>query len=210
MKLQKNIFIVLAFVALYFGVAWFFPWELAQLDSTVSIAYLWDVLFAVLIGIAYQLPLKKPTWPKHFKGALARCLVILLLALTSIMFLKMASIATPFRYLERPILQLLILAPLLEELVFRHAFLGALLRALNSETKALLISSFLFSVSHLPGIWHLPEEFRPFIVIQLVYAFAMGWVIGKARTRTGAVWEPIFLHFLFNLCFYFAVLRGWV
>ena len=201
----KLLFLV-SLIFVYFGVAWFFPWETIQIDSTVSVSYLWDVCFSLLIGFLFHL---SPRGAKA-KGLWTRSLAIFLLAVLSIGFLRMVAYPVPFRYLELPILQLLVLAPLFEELVFRYAILGGLLKELNSKNKALLASSFLFSLSHLPGAWHLPPEFTPFIMIQLVYTFAMGWVIGKARVRTGGILEPVALHFLFNLCFYASVLQGWI
>lgn len=189
---------------LYYGMGWFFPWELFQIRSTISVSYLWDLVFAVICGALYGLNYKS----FNSKGAVARFLAISALACLSIFILQYSEVQVPFRFLERPFLQLLILAPLVEELVFRFAFLGAYLQVLKSKNKALLISSGLFSISHLPGMWHLPEEFTFFVVIQLVYTFFMGWVIGKARIRTGGVLEPIALHFLFNLFFYIAVIQG--
>lgn len=206
MNLLKNPYALAALVALYFGVAWFFPWERFQVDSTISVSYVWDALFALVIGLLYKLPLSSGT----FSGVFPRIVAIIALAGASLFFLQLAAYPAPFRYLERPILQLLVLAPLLEEFVFRYAFLGASLNSLGSKNKALLLGAVLFSLSHVPAIWHLPNEFRPFVAVQLIYTFAMGWVIGKSRVRTGGVLEPVLLHLVFNLCFYLAMVKGWI
>ncbi len=210
MNLLKGPFTLAAICAAYFILSWFFPWERFQVDSTISISYLWDLLFCVLLGVGYRLPLKGPQIKKQLKGLLPRGIGTLFLAIGSILFVQMSNTLSPFKYLERPVLQLLVLAPLVEEFVFRYAIMGASLVALDSRKKAVLLSAVLFSISHLPGLWHLPEPFKPFIYIQLVYTFFLGWIIAKARVRTGGVWEPVALHFLFNLCFYIAVTKGWI
>ena len=191
---------------LYYGVGWFFPWELFQVRSTISVSYLWDLVFAIICGLLYGLNFRA----FNSKGVFVRFLAISGLASISILALQLSAVKVPFKFLELPFLQLLILAPLVEEIVFRYAFLGAYLQVLQSKNKALLISSLLFSLSHLPGMWHLPEEFGLFVLIQLVYTFFMGWIIGKARIRTGGVLEPIGLHFIFNLFFYIAVVNAWI
>lgn len=207
MNFSKSPITLAAICAAYFILSWLFPWDRFQIDSTISISYLWDLLFCLLVGLAYKLPLKGP---RLKKGLLPRSVGALALAVLSILFIQMSATASPFKYLERPVLQLLILAPLVEELVFRYAILGASLAAIESKRKVVLISAILFSISHLPGLWHLPEPFRPFIYIQLAYTFILGWIIAKARVRSGSVWEPIALHFIFNLCFYAAVTKGWI
>lgn len=206
MNFIKSPYLFGALVVCYFAVTWFFPWDIFQIDSTVSVSYAWDLLFAAIVAILYGLPLRIGS----FSGALPRTIAMLSLAGLSLLFLQMTAYPAPFRYLERPILQLLVLAPILEELVFRYGILGASLKVTPSKNKAMLLGAFLFALSHLPGIWHLPPEFSPFIVIQVAYTFAMGWVLGKSRVRTGGVVEPILLHFLFNLCFYFAILKEWI
>lgn len=210
MNFIKNPYFLGGAISVYFLVAWFFPWELFQNDSTISISYLWDGLFALVLGLIYRLPLKPQERRINLAGSVSRIIATVALAALSLLFIQMSATAAPFRFLERPILQLLILAPFLEEFVFRYAALGAALSVLRSKNKAMLLGAFLFSLSHLPGIWHLPEEFRAFILIQLAYTFALGWIISKSRVRTGGVLEPIILHFLFNLCFYIGVMKGWI
>lgn len=206
MKVLKKPIFLASVIAIYFSVAWLFPWENFQFNSTISVSYFWDILFATTIGLLYKLPITKITFTK----AIPRSIAILFLAVVSIIFIRTVGAPAPFKYLERPILQLLILAPILEEFVFRYALMGASLESINNENKAMLLGAFLFSLSHLPGVWHLPGEFHPFIYVQLTYTFFMGWVICKARVRTGGVVEPIFLHFLFNLCFYISTSKGWI
>lgn len=209
MNIIKSPLILAAFCAAYFILSWFFPWEKFQIDSTISVSYFWDLLFCALVGITYRLPLSAPR-RVALKGLAPRLIGVVALAIVSILFIQMSATASPFKYLERPVLQLLILAPLVEEFVFRYAIVGASLAAMESKRKVVLLSAILFSISHVPGIWHLPEPFWPFIYVQLGYTFLLGWIIAKARVRSGSVWEPVALHFCFNLCFYVAVIKGWI
>tara|TARA_B100000212_G_scaffold339039_1_gene316683 strand:- start:276 stop:893 length:618 start_codon:yes stop_codon:yes gene_type:complete len=201
---NKHSIIAIGTTLIYFGVAWFFPWKLFQIDSTISISYLWDILFCVVVGGTFSVPLKG----SNLNGMVVRILAITALGCLSLFVLNYSGVEVPFKFLEHPIIQLLILAPIVEEFVFRYALLGLYLQRIKSKNVGLLASSVLFSISHLPGMWHLPQEFAAFVYIQLGYTFCMGWIIGKARIRTGGVLEPIILHFIFNLLFYVAVIKG--
>src|SRR5690554_6901622 len=117
MNLLFNPIALTALVALYFGVAWFFPWDLFQGNSTISVAYAWDALFDLSLGLLYRLPPRIGS----LRGMLPRAVVIVILAAASVYFLQTLERPTPFRYLEKPFLQLLALAPILEEIVFRYA-----------------------------------------------------------------------------------------
>ncbi|MBC76448.1 MAG: hypothetical protein CME64_10580 [Halobacteriovoraceae bacterium] len=202
--INKNSLIAVGTTVLYFAVAWFFPWKLFQVDSTISVSYVWDFVFCLGVGSAFSLPLR----PASISGLFVRVLAIAALGCLSLFILNYSGVEVPFKFLEHPIIQLLILAPIVEELVFRYALLGLYLQRIKSRNIGLLASSVLFSLSHAPGMLHLPEEYTTFVYIQIGYTFCMGWIIGKARIRTGGVIEPIGLHFIFNLLFYVAVIKG--
>jgi membrane protease YdiL (CAAX protease family) len=51
----------------------------------------------------------------------------------------------------------------------------------------------------------LPVEYVPFIGFQVFYTFVLGVICGQALLRFHSVLAPIFMHFIFNLCFYFAL-----
>jgi len=62
-----------------------------------------------------------------------------------------------------------------------------------------------FAFSHLVGLKVLPAEYVPFIGFQVFYTFTLGLICGQAMIRFHSVMAPIFLHFMFNLTFYFAL-----
>ena len=77
-----------------------------------------------------------------------------------------------------------ILAPILEELFFRK-FLTERLRVFGERT-AILLPAFLFA------LFHQSAE-------QIVYAFAVGIILGYCYCRTGNYWLSVLMHALFNL-----------
>lgn len=105
-------------------------------------------------------------------------------------------------------------ASVLEELLFRGAILGLVMRK-SSKWIALFFSSALYSVVHflkskdslippesvnwLSGFVILPNSFwqftEPFLVLSgFTTLFLLGWILGYARLRTQALWLPIGLH----------------
>jgi membrane protease YdiL (CAAX protease family) len=99
--------------------------------------------------------------------------------------------------------RVVILAPLVEEIIFRGLFQSALVRIDGKTSRpwlAILMTSFLFAGVHFqvdPSVigWHtLPPLF--------VLSVGLGWVY----ERTGSLWAPILLHALSNA---FNVLIVW-
>ncbi len=140
-------------------------------------------------------------------GAAARLISVVGAAFFALMLANLFKFPAPFKYIELLGIQILILAPIVEELIFRHALFGAFRNYFNNENFLLLSNAILFSISHLPAIWALPEVFHPFVYLQLFYTLILGWICAKSRLRTGSVMEPMILHFIFNLIFYVAVIK---
>ncbi|MBT4792381.1 MAG: CPBP family intramembrane metalloprotease, partial [Halobacteriovoraceae bacterium] len=107
-------------------------------------------------------------------------------------------------------LQLLLLAPLIEELVFREGFVALFEKFKLNKILILSLNSILFSLSHLPALWHLPVEFHSFIAFQVFYTLILGWICTKVRIETKGLALPIIHHFLFNLIFYVALKMSYI
>lgn len=191
---------------IYFGIAWFFPWERFQWDSSISVSYVFDIIFVLIMTISFRLFNFKLF--VHIKGFISRAIAVIGAGIFSLFIVNLFGFKAPFKYIDHLFVQILILAPIVEELVFRHAFFGAFDRVFHNKNYNILLNSILFSLSHLPGVWFLPVEFRSFIYIQLVYTFLIGWICAKSRMKSRAVYEPIILHFIFNFIFYMAVMKG--
>ncbi|MFC1619263.1 lysostaphin resistance A-like protein [Candidatus Neomarinimicrobiota bacterium] len=90
------------------------------------------------------------------------------------------------------ILGAVLLAPLVEEIVFRGFFQGQLERGYRDPTKAILFSSLLFTIMH----------FNPWWSLQI---YLLGMVLGYLAWRTGSIWPSFVIHALNNaLALWFA------
>lgn len=90
------------------------------------------------------------------------------------------------------ILGAVLLAPLVEEIVFRGFFQGQLERGYRDPTKAILFSSLLFTILH----------FNPWWSLQI---YLLGMVLGYLAWRTGSIWPSFVIHALNNcLALWFA------
>ena len=83
------------------------------------------------------------------------------------------------------ILSITIMAPLVEELLFRGAIQGYMLRKGMKPITAILIASVIFGIVHMNPI-------------QIPFAFAIGMIFGWLYYRTGSVVPGIIGHFINN------------
>ncbi|HVJ64891.1 MAG TPA: CPBP family glutamic-type intramembrane protease [Bdellovibrionota bacterium] len=98
-------------------------------------------------------------------------------------------------------IQLVVVAPLLEEALFRLFLWNGLRPAVRSERQVLVITSLLFSLSHFAAYFYVPPEFRGFVVYQSLYTLGLAFYWGIVRMRTGSWLAPVALHFVLNLSF---------
>lgn len=83
------------------------------------------------------------------------------------------------------VLSIAVLAPLLEEVLFRGAIQGYLMRKLKSPWVAIIIASLIFGVIHMNPI-------------QIFYATMLGFVLGWIYYRTGSLIPVVIGHVLNN------------
>lgn len=200
-----KVFILLISPILYFSISWYVNWESFAPDSTISPSYLFDIIFSLSVFTIF----KKVNFYKKLKikPFIIRIIFITIIAILSVSTARFFEILSPFKYVENLLLQMLILAPIIEELVFRGAFFE-IQKYCEKRTKVLLFfNAILFSLSHLSGIFNLPIEFHGFIFFQMIYTLILGWVCAKSRLESQGFFEPILLHFCFNLVFYIGVLE---
>jgi membrane protease YdiL (CAAX protease family) len=191
-------------VILYFAISIGFPWEKIDNDNSISFSYLFDFIF--IIAISFFMKLKNFKKLDKFSFFAVRVIVTFFIALISIVIIEEQKMPMPFKLIDQIGIKLLILAPILEELVFRHVFFQLGDKAGFGTKFNIYLNAFLFSLSHLPAYWLVPSEYQSFIMIQLFYTFLLGIVCGGAVKEQKLIIYPIFLHFLFNLMFYFAVI----
>jgi membrane protease YdiL (CAAX protease family) len=100
------------------------------------------------------------------------------------------------------LVMLLILAPIVEESVFRLALWGLIEQTLQNKKATLVLTTFLFSFSHFFVIFFLPSDFYPFIIFQTIYTFALGGWAGYYMYKGHGFIFPLLVHFLFNFGFF--------
>ena len=200
-----KMFFIIPISAIYFFISWFTPWHELAPGSTISASYLFDLIFIFTI-FAWNKKLilfgaVKPS------GLILRLLLTIALGISCIAAAVYYQVAAPFKYVDHLLIQMLILAPLIEEFVFRESFFVIQKKLGFRGNWLLLFNSLLFGFSHISGVFLLPSEFHAFVYMQTMYTIPLGWVCAKAKVRTGGIGEPIILHLVFNLMFYYAVLE---
>lgn len=80
-----------------------------------------------------------------------------------------------------------IMAPLFEEFLLRGLLFGTV-RHIVDEHAAVAVTAGVFTIMHLQ-----------YEVLVMMLILPLGVVLGYARSRTGSIWVPIFLHVLNNL-----------
>jgi membrane protease YdiL (CAAX protease family) len=99
-------------------------------------------------------------------------------------------------------LQLLIVAPVLEELIFRGVAWEVLkkYRAKKILCTALLI--LVFSVAHLESLLHVPSEYYGFLIYQSLYVVPLSLLCILSRYKNEPLATAMVIHFFFNLGFF--------
>lgn len=196
-----NYAVVLVSVAAYFSISWLVPW--IEIGRGVSASYLFDFVIVLLgVGILRKLPILKV---QNIKLELLRWVIAVFFAAACILIINQTKLHTPFKYVEFLLVQMIILAPIVEELVFRFSLFELAQRLKTNIAFNYLLNSVAFSVSHLPALWVLPETFHKFIYFQLGYTFVLGTVCTHIKYRKKSDLSSISFHFFFNLAFYAAV-----
>jgi membrane protease YdiL (CAAX protease family) len=95
---------------------------------------------------------------------------------------------------------LLIVAPTLEELIFRF-FCWQPVARLNRGL-AFVTTSVLFSYSHLHSYWFVPVEYHGFVFFQSAYTLYLGLACGFMVWKHNSLLGAILIHFAFNLGFF--------
>lgn len=103
---------------------------------------------------------------------------------------------------SKTVMLLLVLAPILEELIFRMALWESSVAVFNRPKVTIIVTSVLFALGHFLSYWAVPPEYKTFILYQTVFTFLLSLVIGMHKLKRVAVSSAIFMHFSFNFGFY--------
>lgn len=168
-------------------------------DSTyTSLILLAQVLSTAAMGIhllvGKYVPLDRKTWSycSSSKVLIASVVFILALGLWTNYLSELAdlpnSMQETFEMMMRyplGIIAIVIMAPIVEELLFRGAIEGYLLRKWKHPAGAIVFSSLVFGLVH--GNW-----------VQAPFAFVIGLALGWMYYRTGSLLPGILMHFVNN------------
>ncbi|MEK7355434.1 MAG: CPBP family intramembrane glutamic endopeptidase, partial [Bdellovibrionota bacterium] len=187
----------------YLGIRFGFTRQLDEIGAYT--AYIMEVAL-VVIAIAIE----GRTFFSRFAIRRAMALFFPLAALGGFAAFKLAGfsgISIPFDLSgAETLIFLLVVAPILEELVFRF-FLWQPVESLTKKpVLALVVCAALFSYSHFHPIWFLPPELASFLTYQTAYTFVLGLACGYWVWRGRSLAGAILTHFFFNLGFYLASL----
>lgn len=134
------------------------------------------------------------------------------LSLTGVSFLfglmahKIASssgIFIPFDFQDyTSIIILIIIAPIIEEFLFRFALWEPLDDLFKDDLTVAFISSFLFSLAHFLAVSFADGDTKIFVAYQTLYTLCLGIFCSWARVYANSLLLPLIIHFAFNLGFY--------
>ena len=191
------LFLVVKLIALY--------WEFQHIDFNILFQY-WHVILwpIVIIFIVLGVKFWKINLLEKFGNLTLKKLVLTFIATylfqftISVFFIwdefSWKNISIDFEQaLTFNVLSSVVLAPLLEELLFRGIIQEYLCRK-NSFILSVLITSFLFSVHHLA-------------ISQLVYTFLAGLYYGVLYYKTQSLTSSIIAHSFYNLLCFFVIIE---
>lgn len=190
------------FVLAYFAMSWFFPWEGYFGSFGLALGYFFDFFVGTFLIVQMDLGLNLRIRAIHPKvGVLAFLAVVWFFSAQSLM--QEFGIQNPFD-VHQPLIifLLLIVAPFIEEYLYRQAFYRWLERRIGLPPLYVIgLTSILFSIAHLPGYWILPSDQQSFALAQMGYTFVLGLILGSVRHMTQSVVAAMGVHLLFNATF---------
>ena len=120
-------------------------------------------------------------------------------------FAASMGILIPFDLSGREtILFLLVVAPILEEAIFRFLVWQPIELLSRRRAITLVTTSAIFAYSHLHAIWFVPPEIHNFILYQTAYTFLLGLACGYYVYHHSSLACAMLIHFCFNLGFFLA------
>jgi membrane protease YdiL (CAAX protease family) len=165
------------------------------------LTYLIEALFILIVFIAFKKELLKIT--QWYKGYPKKIILFLSLGALARFTLTLLGYKLPWD-LSQPLAMgmLLIIAPFLEELLYRGALWILFQRLIQKVTYVHWITSLLFSLSHLHPIWFVDDVWKPMIYFQTFYTLLLGYGCGRAVKEKHSIWLAMIKHLAFNFGFF--------
>jgi membrane protease YdiL (CAAX protease family) len=156
-------------------------------------------LCAVFVALNFRRIVWRPRLERSLAyHALAALGVGVLIAVVGVQF----GWGAPFDF-HSPLLwvQLVLVAPVLEEALFRLLAWEVLSEFLKNTKLVLVVVSLGFALSHFAAYFYVPDVFKGFVIYQSVYTFFLALHWGWARMRYRSWLVGVGLHFCVNLAF---------
>ncbi len=210
METQKNSkkhLVISAFLLIFFFLRYYFDDRLAMMNPYSS--YYVEIFILSLFYIIYKDALFLGF--RVFEKAQFFFFMVLFFSLGAMFSIAATplQISIPFNFKsQETIFFLLIVAPILEELIFR-SFLFLTLRQYFPTKYVYFTTAVVFSLAHFNAYRFIPTEYSHFVFYQTFYTFILGlglsYILYKFNKSLMAV---ILCHFFFNLGFYLAQVFG--
>lgn len=199
--MTKKMWQAVGFLAAYFGIRWGMDQSFWQTLSPYY-AYGFEILFVAVALLVYRGRCGFRLNP----GQLWLPFIFLFVGGWAIYELAIyANLTIPFDLQGgETIFLLLILAPVLEELLFRFALWEPAKDLWKKDSTVLIATTAFFSFGHLTALWTVPVEYRSFVLYQTLYVVVLGLACGWVRLAANSLAAPMLLHFAFNLGFFLA------
>lgn len=177
---------------------WKVSWPNLFGSDFFSSSYIFEIVLGLVLMFFHR---KAPTL--YFKASHFQFLInSILVALFFSWFILKLNIKHPFVYLSAPFIQLVFIAPLLEEWIYRFSWGSLSIKSEVQNEKIVNITAIIFALSHMPAIFYLGSDFYLFFALQFVYTFILGIICGRAFVDEGSLFTSVLSHVLFNLTFY--------
>ncbi len=187
-------------IAVMFLVSWIYGFFIAghlPISNLLKSIILLVVLYTIGLGLFIYIT-KDVTENVYKKGKLSFktyltcfllqfCALFLTMLINVVLIVVLKANPTGTDSLSLPVLlSLLVVAPIFEELVFRHIFAKKLLK--YGEAFFVLVSAFCFCVVHGVSAG----------IPTIIYTFILGLIWSYLLVKTGNIWMPIFYHSISN------------
>jgi membrane protease YdiL (CAAX protease family) len=169
----------------------FFYWTVAKL-------LIWILPVLLICRHRQQQPIAAYLWLRH-AGAGVRVGLLLGLGLAAVSLLADA-VTKRFGWPSSgyALVNVLVIAPLFEEIVFRGFFLRELEESQVRFWPANILAALMFLGLHLPG-WYFVGLLKPGQAVVALGICLVGLVAGYARRRARSTWAGVAVHFINNL-----------
>jgi len=196
-KILKKI-IPITLLTLYFLSSYFFNNQLVRIDAYMPYAV--EVFWVIMTLMIFR-----DNIDFHYKFSFLHIFELLLLigfGFVICILAKYLHIAIPINKSDpHTLILLLIVAPILEELIFRKTLFSIFERIYNNSTFIVIVTAIMFSYAHFHYIFSVGRTYQSFIIYQSVYTLVMGLWFGLRILNLKSINGTIIMHFCVNIGF---------